>query len=591
MFFYKNDTDNEEKVILQRIILDNNHITQARRLYTFSKKKEEKNFLFSTDTYINIFHNTLWKDLTTVSNIKLNVTCSGKGTLYLIGHHSFDKSLPSGTQQEEILASTSVESIHSQQTFCINLNDSYDYFSLSWEYNKSDSFQIIDAYYSCPFSQGHRQIRMAIVTTTYKRQKDINTLADIYNAACHRFPKIENSTHLVIVNNDLSDSSLQNIQNSNITVFNNPCNLGGAGGFTRGAQLAVANGTFSHVLFMDDDALVHEESWLRTLSLLSTLKNSYYNAPLSGAMFNREIPTFCQTMIEALDKNFHRTLQCGETFLESSAEVKRLLSSGHKILVHSATEHQQKILYPYAAWWYAVFPVALFHQYGYPAPYFFRGDDQEFGIRIKKRPLYLNGICIWHPPFAQKRNALRQYLGLRNFLLTVAKHHKHWKQVMLHEVFVKLTCSLASKDYEYAAAILLAVEDAFNYHKIPQEGEKLIPRVNKKIKNLKNNIFNLTNQQKAIPPSTKQKIPLSSLIVWLTMGGILIPAKMCSPFSINSLQQLSANILSQSVAYPGESTGRRLDPRMARTAWVKGILSFAKILFSRREQFFNPCLY
>ena len=162
---------------------------------------------------------------------------------------------------------------------------------------------------------------------------------------------------------------------------------------------------------------------------------------------------------------------------------------------------------------------------------------------------------------------------------------------MLHEVFVKLTCSLASKDYEYAAAILLAVEDAFNYHKIPQEGEKLIPRVNKKIKNLKNNIFNLTNQQKAIPPSTKQKIPLSSLIVWLTMGGILIPAKMCSPFSINSLQQLSANILSQSVAYPGESTGRRLDPRMARTAWVKGILSFAKILFSRREQFFNPCLY
>ncbi|MDM8214584.1 glycosyltransferase [Desulfovibrio piger] len=585
MFFYKNDTDNEDKVILQRIILDNHYITQARSLYIFSKKKEEKSVLFSTDTYINIFHNTLWKDLTIVNNIKLNITCSGRGILYLIGHQSFDEIPSSETQQQEILASTIVESNHSQQTFCIDLNNSYNYFSLSWEYNQNDNFQIIDAYYSCPHTQEHRQIRMAIVTTTYKRQKDINTLADIYNSASHKFSEIENSTHLFIINNDFSDSSLQNIQNSNITVFNNPCNLGGAGGFTRGAQLAVASETFSHILFMDDDALVHEESWLRTLSLLSTLKNSYYNAPLSGAMFNREIPTFCQTMIEALDKNFHRTLQCGEIFLESSADVKLLLSSGHKILVRPATAHQQDILYPYAAWWYAVFPVAVFHQYGYPAPYFFRGDDQEFGIRIKKRPLFLNGICIWHPPFVRKRNALRQYLGLRNFLLTVAKHHKHWKRVMLHEVFVKLTCSLASKDYEYAAAILLAVADAFNYHKIPHEGEKLIPRVDNKTKNFKNNTFHLTNQQKSIPPSTKQKIPLCSLIVWLTMGGVLIPAKICSPFSINSLQQLSANILSQRVAYPGENTGRKLDCRMARTIWLKGILSFAKILFSRRKQF------
>lgn len=585
-FFYRYDINNDKSITLQRILIDGIHLKNSENLYIRKEEKLGDFIQYNTDTYINIFHYTHWRTFAELQDIWLEVCCSGKGILQLKGHqvnrHTNVSYIPT------LLASISVDSIGDRTTFRIDLDDSFDFFSLSWESNKNEPFHILNAAYMTHFLPSHRLIRLAIVATTYKRQRDIYALADVYKTACYRFSQLRDATHLFIINNDVSDQDIHVLQGKNITVSNNPQNLGGAGGFARGARDAVSDGSFSHILFMDDDALVHEESWLRSLSILSCLKKKFYDCPLAGTMFNRDAPSYCQTMLEALDKNFHRRLQCGETLLEAPAAVCTFLDTGHRTAVTETTVNlkKQSLFYPYAAWWYGIFPIKTFQRYGYPAPYFFRGDDQEFGLRIGRAPLFLNGICVWHPPFSRKRSALRQYLGIRNFLLTTAMHHNRWKIVMMQEVFNKMTRFMASKDYEYAAAVLLAVKDALNFPQVPQDGERLIPRLDGEIKKFSNATFSLTEEQRLVSRRC-QKTRLSSFAVWFTLGGALVPPRLRHRLTICSFQQSPASWMSQSVAYLGDSTGRSIQERMAIKIWNKALLSLLKILFSRRKKFLH----
>ncbi len=588
MNFYRYDADNEKNIILQRVWMENLRLGHTERLYISQKEKSGDLVQYSTDTYINIFHYAHWRTLAEIQHVWLDVCCSGKGILYLNGHHVHRHTNASCIPVQTLLASIPVDSIGDRATFRIDLDDTFEFFSLSWENHKNEPFHIWNAAYMTLPLPSHRLVRLAIVTTTYKRRQDIHALADVYKTACGRFSQLRDATHLFIINNDVSDPDIHILQDKNITVSDNPQNLGGAGGFARGARDAVSDGSFSHVLFMDDDALVHEESWLRSLSLLSCLKKEFYDRPLAGAMFDRDVPTYCQTMLEALDKNFHRRLQCGETLLEAPAEICTFLDTGHRTAITGATNNlkKQSHLYPYAAWWYGIFPVTTFQRYGYPAPYFFRGDDQEFGVRIGTPPLFLNGICIWHPSFSQKRSALRQYLGVRNFLLTTARHHNRWKTVMMQEVFNKVTRFMASKDYEYAAAVLLAVKDALNFPQVPQDGERLIPRLDGEIKKFLNATFSLTEEQPLISRRC-QKTGLSPFAVWLTLGGALIPPRLRHRLTICPSQQSPVSWMSQHIAYLGDTPGRSIQKKTAITLWIKSLFFLLKLLFSHKKDFYT----
>ena len=468
-----------QQICIQNVILhdDTRNMDDLYKHETISGTNTRQ---ISTDTYINFFHYSRWRELTGLSTFSLHVRYSGKGRLFLYAYprstekrnHSND-----GPCSPLLLVSYSVSSPVTDGKWDIELDDRYDFFFFAWEDDNDFPLCIKKAYYAADTGFLRNNIHIAIVSTTYHRPDDIKHLIKTYSLACHNNHDFEAASHLFIINNEYADKEiLSSYQNSNITIINNQENFGGAGGFAQGARLAVEHGGFTHVLFMDDDALIHEESWFRTLALLRCLRDDLCDHPISGAMFTREQPTHCHAMIEALNNHLHRQCLSGEAFLDSPEACKNFLDSAHKICrqIRSSDSHAP---YPYAAWWYCLFPTAVFAQHGYPAPYFFCGDDIEFGLRIKKSPLFLNGICVWHPAFENKGSLLREYLSLRNHALRCAAHMKSWRYELIKTFCRKMARCLAANDYERGALTILALQDFMDFAHVPREGSLLIPRV------------------------------------------------------------------------------------------------------------------
>lgn len=572
-------------IILQSIVQKNKYLRNVEKLYVTNKK--EGNFiLYNTDTYINIFHYARWKKLTDVKHVFLDIYCSGKGYIYLKGHSLVIKDDIKKSYTYKIIKIIKVNSKKKHVKIHIENNDIYDFFSISWKHDINDKFYILDASYKTYLSSiQFRPIKFAIVTTTYKRENEINKLVDIYNSACIKYRQLRDNTHFFIINNDIANNKIYTVYSKNITVFTNPCNLGGSGGFARGANLAVDKKIFSHVLFMDDDTLVHDECWLRSFSLLSCIKKTFYDSPIVGTMFNIDSPIYCKTILEALDRNFHRILICGERELDSPINVCLLLSLGNSSYIFNRIPKSRHPIYPYAAWWYCIFPTSIFLKFGYPAPYFFRGDDQEFGLRIRKNPLFINGICVWHPSFSHKKNGIRLYFSTRNFILTTVKYHKKWKYIVIQEIFYKITRYLASNNYEYAAVVILAINDAINFINISQNGDILISRINQEINSFANKICLL--KTKKININYKKRKYLSSIAVWATIGGAIIPLKLRNQFIVCSIKDASIAWSSQCVAYQGDKIGRLIQSNKAIKIWSKALYYIIKIFCSKKEEFLS----
>lgn len=185
-------------------------------------------------------------------------------------------------------------------------------------------------------------------------------------------------------------------------------NTGGAGGFTRGMIEALRdrNG-YTHILLMDDDIRLEPESLARTHALLSFLKPGFSSAVVGGAMLRSDsgcileeagadwpgdLKPFCRGMDMGLEDSLFRYDGIG------NAE--------------------------YQAWWYCCIPRSIIRPDNLPLPFFVHGDDVEYGLRNFRRVLQLNGICVWHDTFENKRPSTLEYYDARNHLIIEALYGK-----------------------------------------------------------------------------------------------------------------------------------------------------------------------
>jgi len=79
----------------------------------------------------------------------------------------------------------------------------------------------------------------------------------------------------------------------------------------------------------------------------------------------------------------------------------------------------------YNGWWMFGAPASVIENIGYPMPCFIRGDDMEFGLRIKNSGLQtvpIPGIGVWHEPFYLKLGGWQFYFEVRNRLAMAALH-------------------------------------------------------------------------------------------------------------------------------------------------------------------------
>lgn len=296
----------EHECVLQHIVIKADLPSGAESLYVRHSRLSLHGLRHTTDTYINLFHKKRWQDLTGISSYSMQISCRGKGRLEL--HGAFAPSSEGGpvtAAPSVLLDACTVNSPEASFYWSPRLNGAYDFFFLAWEEESEGTLRIDYAQYAGTPADKPRSVRIAIVTTTYQRREDLGRLVTMYRRACESTPEISLSTHLFIINNERKDEEfLQQYAHQQISIITNTANLGGSGGFAQGARLAVEDGSFSHVLFMDDDALATEESWFRTLQLSACLRKELYSHPLSGAMFTREQPAYCHAILPFTTRPF-----------------------------------------------------------------------------------------------------------------------------------------------------------------------------------------------------------------------------------------------------------------------------------------------
>jgi GT2 family glycosyltransferase len=285
-----------------------------------------------------------------------------------------------------------------------------------------------------------------------------------------------------VVNNQIGDAEkLADLRTEGVTLINNPRNTGGAGGFSRGAKEALAAGWATHTLFMDDDIAVHPEAWFRTLALARNLKRRYAEQVIFGGMFTRENLTYCHTLAEAKDRRAQYRNLAGERDLADPAAVRQLLGQIDPDGGFPAAETipPRADARPYAGWWYCCIPVNNFKMFGFPLPVFFRGDDEEFGLRIGRKVLSLNGIFVWHPDLKGQKGTspLRTYLKRRGSFLYTTLHFPNWRRLVFWRFIRIFNWALAANDYETAALVLAAFSDYLDFHRRQGDGSEILARI------------------------------------------------------------------------------------------------------------------
>lgn len=464
----------------------------------------------STAAYVNLFHARRWRELTGLENFALELSAQEPGLVEIFGldgGNAFPPREPTAVR------------LGGPSRLAVPLGGR-DFHYFDWKPDRPGApFPL--AVYTAERRPEMNPVRLALTVVTFERIKEAESLAAAYLEARRAHPEIRDLTGLLIVNNQPADAPrLARLNADGLRVVTSPRNTGGAGGFGLGARLAASDGGWTHVLFMDDDVSLHSEAWLRTLSLLANMKNEHRGQIVGGGMFTLERPTFCHTLSEALDhRGYPRNLVGRLDLSVPSATLAALAESPG-----GERDRTETGLQPYAAWWYCVIPQEIFSEHGYPLPVFFRGDDQEFGLRIGRKVLTLNGIFVWHPDFEHKRGPLRDYLGPRNWAIYTTLHFPRWRTRIILDLARRLARFLADNDYQGAALLLTAFDDYLDFHRLQDDG----PAIFEKIENPRLAGLNLTRPFNPSEDVDRPDYPqghqlYSAALVILTFGGALIP--------------------------------------------------------------------
>jgi len=191
-------------------------------------------------------------------------------------------------------------------------------------------------------------------------------------------------------------------------------NTGGAGGFTRG-MLEILDEkerySLTHVLLMDDDAVLDPETVVRLYGFLSTLKEEWKSVTVGGALMDENVPKNMIAFGEWWkDGRYQHTL--------FSLDVSLFKNAASKCLTEAAHEHDR-----YSGWWCCCWSLNTVTDKNLPLPVFIRSDDVEYGQRNRMQGcVFLNGIGVWHNGFNRVFEGVNSYYYTRNGLINFACH-------------------------------------------------------------------------------------------------------------------------------------------------------------------------
>ena len=248
-------------------------------------------------------------------------------------------------------------------------------------------------------------VRLAVGFTTFNRPAEVlaNTRLLLEADGLHEFVDkvfiIDQGTMKVRAHPDFA--SLADRHAARIQIIEQ-ANFGGAGGFTRAIMEARHQGGASHMLLTDDDAELEIEAVRRSVMFHALSRDAL---AVGGQMLNAYRPT---ELVESGGIYNRQAIR-----IEPTAWRREEVSSTGLTFVD------------YNAWWFFTFPLDAIDRAGLPLPVFIRGDDIEFGVRLKKNRIQtvtLPGVAVWHEPFYTKAGGWTGYYDLRNLLILAMLH-------------------------------------------------------------------------------------------------------------------------------------------------------------------------
>ncbi|WP_297455322.1 glycosyltransferase [Persephonella sp.] len=350
-----------------------------------------------------------------------------------------------------------------------------------------------------------KKVKLAIIMPTFKRETYVKRNVDLLQKELLSDKNYD--VHLFVIDNG---QTLEKKLLDKVSIIPNK-NYGGAGGFGRGL-LEVWDKDFTHILFSDDDIEFEVESIKRTINFFRYSKDD--NVVIGGGMFN-------------LNTKHILNEQGGFSYYMKLilAKPNRDMCNQHNVI--NFTYHEK---INYFGWWFFATSKDVFKKYGFPLPIFFRGDDQEFGIRISKDTNFISllGVGVWHEEFYKKDMPLTDYYIIRNNLI-LSMIHEEKSITLIKNLLRRFLGALLTYRYERAKFIVKGMEDflkgasfiektkADEYHKKLMNNQKKRPvdvkdifveyKFNRPLKNgfLKKVFMALTLNGHLLPPFLIQK--------------------------------------------------------------------------------------
>lgn len=415
-------------MILQNLLRPSPERCTEKALYF-----REENGALVFNTWFNLFSVGKWLEYTCIRRFWLKLRAAGSFEVKL-----FDRNgeLVSGTYSFAEETELTIPIPWKENSFCI-------WFS----FRPTDGTASLSKGAFITDEEPVHEVRLALDICTFRREEYVRRNMALLQSTILEDPSspLYGKTEVFLVDNGRTLFA-EEFASPHIRVYPN-VNAGGSGGFTRGLMEICREQErlgLTHMVFMDDDAVLEPDSLVRTFALLSFVNEKYRKSCVSGAMLRLDSRHVLHEQAAGWN-GATPVLQLPELDLRPFENV---------------LENERQIPGAYAAWWFACYPLTVANDGNLPMPLFLHADDVEYSLRNPNGMMTLNGINVWHEVFDNKRASMLSYYDVRNILVTDALHPQRGARKQILRYLVKLTMANVMRyRYKDAALSCLAVED------------------------------------------------------------------------------------------------------------------------------------
>lgn len=424
-------------MILQKLTFQN-HSEQTKKLYYIGDDKIvvnnnvvcfQQGAEMSLETYFNLFSAEKWKKFTMVESVYLMLEFQGELRISVFHTMKRNEKLEKKLLFEEMFCSG--EKMR-KMTQSISLPEEG---VLSVKVRALQDSRIYEGYYGTVQKLESQRIKIGIGICTFKREAYVKRNMKLLTEKIFENAEALSNQHVTVcISDNAGTLNREEIERPGIRIVQNK-NLGGVGGFTR-SMLEHINGQedVTHVLLMDDDAIISSDAIERTYVMLALLKEKYREYLLGGSLLRLDKPII--------------QYECGACWNDGDiAAINHDLDLSN---FGNAVQNECEQSTEYAGWWYCCIPVSFIKNKKLPLPFFIHRDDIEYGLRANGKFIFLNGVCVWHEAFENKLPGFLEYYDVRNLAITNAIHNaeygaKEFKKML----FVQVSSNIGKYRYRY----------------------------------------------------------------------------------------------------------------------------------------------